>query len=632
MENIQHLEEKYLKAKIAYYDGTSFLTDLEFDTLEEHLKNKGSKVIEQVGSKRKDFDFPHPTKMLSLDKIQSEAIVDGTDYKTEEFYKWYNKCAAIVGPSTLYSSPKFDGNAINIIYRCNTLSNILTRGDGFAGKDVTDRLKPKLPLVIETSTLLKLKDTDVLEIRCEAVININIFNEKYATDFANARNYVAGVLSKDDYNEEKVNELTLIPIHYILNGKHIEPHYFSLNHIFYNNYLQYFKDNEYEKTIKLYEELRSKFDYQLDGVVLSFNEQYREKLGVTSKVPEWGIAIKFVPMEVSTTVEGIEWNVSKRGELAPVVLLKPVFLDGSTVKRASVYNAGYVIDNKLAKDAVVSVAKKGDIIPAIQSVIVPSINLVELPSNCPTCNSKTEFDGIHLMCTNIDCVGKIIKQLASAVKILKLKDIGEKTIEPFAKDFKNMYELIKWVRLEGNTVSGNIDQYGIKYGSRSHEIFLKAFNNIKSLTYAQIIQILGYENVGDKLSIQLAREHAGLDFDYSNLEKALVAKLRSEEESNFIKEVVNGLENLGIKVDRPQIKIKNDMEKTIYVCLTGSPKSAGYKTKEEFMAAFPSLVETSLTDSKCNFLITDSYNSTSSKMKVATKKEIEIKTYEDFKI
>jgi len=131
MDNIQHLEEKYLKAKIAYYEGTPFLTDAEFDALEALLKEKGSKAIEQVGSKRKDFDFAHPTKMLSLAKIQTE---EG-NYMEADFQKWFQKRSQMINghKPILYASPKFDGNAINIIYRGTDLANVLTRGDGFTG-------------------------------------------------------------------------------------------------------------------------------------------------------------------------------------------------------------------------------------------------------------------------------------------------------------------------------------------------------------------------------------------------------------------------------------------------------------------------------------------------------------------
>jgi NAD-dependent DNA ligase len=249
-----------------------------------------------------------------------------------------------------------------------------------------------------------------------------------------------------------------------------------------------------------------------------------------------------------------------------------------------------------------------------------------LPSQCPVCKSKVEFDGIHLMCTNDRCEGKIAKQLTTALSVLDIKGVGEKTIEPFAEDFDNMYEIIVWIYYYGNDPV--ISNYGITLGSKSHENFISAFKNIKSLSYEQVIQMLGYENVGKKISIQLSREHAGMDYDYANLEKALVAKLRSPEVSNYIKEVVEGLEDLGIKIDRP----KAESSETIGICMTGSPKEFGYATKAEFLAKFPGAKEVSLTDSSCRYLITDSYQSTSSKMKTAVKRGINILTYGDFKL
>lgn len=69
MNNLFELENKFLTAKIQYYNGTPIMTDPEFDALEAYLKEQGSKVINQVGAKIKDFNFRHPTPMLSLGKI-----------------------------------------------------------------------------------------------------------------------------------------------------------------------------------------------------------------------------------------------------------------------------------------------------------------------------------------------------------------------------------------------------------------------------------------------------------------------------------------------------------------------------------------------------------------------------------
>jgi DNA ligase (NAD+) len=640
MDNIQHLEEKYLKAKIAYYEGTPFLTDAEFDALETILKNEGSKVIEQVGSKRKDFDFTHPTKMLSLSKIQTEATEEGTNYVEDLFQKWFqkrllalqNEFGKTLNP-VLWASPKFDGNAINIIYRGDNLANVLTRGDGFTGKDITKRFvgANKIPETIGLLGIDEFSNEDIIEIRCEVVINAKLFEEKYSKEFANPRNYVAGVIGKDDEDLVKMSELDIIPLHYLINGKYAHQNIFGKNLAFSKDYNTPLFAENYVDVIKAHENLRKTYAYQLDGVVISFPIEFRSILGENDHDPEWALAVKFVPVEVVTAVEGVEWNLSKRGEIIPTLLLKPVLLDGSTVRRASGYNAKYLLEKSIGHGALVSIAKAGDIIPEIQKVVVPSSSDVHLPSKCPACGSPAVWNesAVHITCSNANCHGRIAKQLAYAIKILEIQRIGEKTIEPFAKDYNNMFELMVAVLRGSYRKEFDIEKYGIKYDSRSHQIFQDAFNNVKSLTYTQVIQMLGYDNVGEKLSTQLAREHAGLDYDYANLERALVAKLRSPEVSDYIKNVVSVLEGLGITIDRPK---KKENAGTVYVCMTGSPKVFGFATKADFISKFPMVEEVSISDKKCQFLITDDYNSTSNKMGVANKKGIKIFTYGDFKI
>ena len=408
MDNTRHLEYQYLKAKIAYYEGNPVMTDAAFDHIEAQLKEAGSKVIEQVGSKRKDFDFTHPTPMKSLAKLQTGDVNGKTDYVVEAFNSWYAKRSAQIGKRAfLLSSHKFDGNAINIIYKGKNHLQTLTRGDGKTGKDITERFKPVIPATIVVDRL-DIKEDDIIEIRCEVVIAKDVFQKKYS-EFANPRNFVAGVIGKDEYSIEKVKDLTIVPLHYLLNGEHVSQVCFCTNKLFSRDWNQLFNDIAYVDQIKYYEDLREGFPYQLDGVVISFPEEYRKQLGENDHDPEWAVAIKFVPDAVVTGYAGIEWNISKRGEMAPVVLLKPVQLAGTTVKRASGYNAGYIINNKIGPGAVFTVVKAGDIIPELQTVEVPASEAVKLPTICPACGGGLEFDGIHLTCNNEDCVGKAVK-------------------------------------------------------------------------------------------------------------------------------------------------------------------------------------------------------------------------------
>lgn len=379
--NIQYLETQYLKAKIAYYNGTPIMSDAAFDALEAQLKKTGSKVINQVGSKRKDFDFPHPTAMKSLAKIQTETENGVTNYMETEFMDWFYKRENVIRKDNrallqIEYAPKYDGSAINIIYRNGELESVLTRGDGKFGKDVTDRFRAHLPARIEPKKLWD-DDDQVIEIRCEAVMKRSIFEAKYAAEFANARNIVAGIIGKDDIDIKKVADLSLVPHYIIINGVHVSKKDFGKpgtilfsSPIFFSPEILTIRNIKagYVKAIKEMEELRKTFDFQLDGVVFSLPVEFRELLGENEHDPEWAIAIKFIPDEVVTKVNGLEWSISKTGELIPIVLLEPVQLAGTIVKRASGYNAGYIVNNRIKKGVMVSIHKSGDIIPEIGNI------------------------------------------------------------------------------------------------------------------------------------------------------------------------------------------------------------------------------------------------------------------------
>jgi len=628
MNNLFELENKFLLAKVEYYNGTPIMSDAEFDALEAHLKTLGSKVVNQVGSKMIDFDFVHPTPMLSLSKSQIEATEEGTDYMVEDFEKWVNKRIGIIGKDVvLETSPKYDGNAINIIYVGGKLNMVLTRGSGSAGNNVTKKFTRQIPNTIKV-TSVDLKDTDVVEIRCEVVIETDFFNKKYGSEYANPRNYVAGVIRNEDDNKEQCDELTVLPLHYILNGEHLPYGYFKDNDfISQNTYNKSMVSTDYVDIIQWYENLRETFVYQLDGVVISFPAGVRDQLGQNSHDPEWAIAIKFVPEEATTPVSSLEMFIGKTGEFTPVIQLVPVQLAGTTVQRASGYNFGYIVSNKIGPGAIVSIAKAGDIIPEVQSVIVPSYGEFEIPTQCPHCNSELTFDGIHLMCNNTKCVGRIAKQLASNSKFINIKGVGPKTLENFACDFEDLIDLIVWTRTDGN--SSNIEKYGITHNSRSHELFLNAFNNIKVLTYGQVIVLMSYNNVGLKLAEQVANMYTGSNADFAGHDRSIVEMFKNEDVKSKIQSKIESLVSVGIDVEIPiQKEITSD---SLFVCMTGSPKPFGFTTKKEFADLIgDKLNEVSITSKDCQYLITDDLNSKSSKMKNAEKKGIKIVTYGDF--
>ena len=64
-------------------------------------------------------------------------------------------------------------------------------------------------------------------------------------------------------------------------------------------------------------------------------------------------------------------------------------LAGTTVQRVSGYNARYIKENHIMVNTVVSVCKRGEIIPAIQEVIDTDYEKeIDLPTHCKHCGTK----------------------------------------------------------------------------------------------------------------------------------------------------------------------------------------------------------------------------------------------------
>ena len=164
------------KASKAYFEGSPFLSDEEFDAL---AKKDG---YERVGYNPDDKQ-PHLFPLYSLQKV-----FEGED--TPPVYK-----------SKVIETPKLDGAAISIHYKKGKLFKVTTRGDGTVGVDVTDKfmLSDIIPKGLWSG--LEFKDFDNLQITGEIVA---------PKEIPNARNYAAGALNLKDVNEFRNRNLTFI--------------------------------------------------------------------------------------------------------------------------------------------------------------------------------------------------------------------------------------------------------------------------------------------------------------------------------------------------------------------------------------------------------------------------------------
>lgn len=609
-------EELYLKAKEAYYKGNAIMTDDEFDTLEAVLKDEDSFVVEIVGTKSKNkLNIVHKWPMLSLDKIKFKK-----DYIPYNEFCYFHKNIDDI----LEFTPKLDGNAISCLYENDKLISISSRGDGNKGQDYTNKLKNKVPNIIKNFSG---------EIRGEAVIDLNLFNEKYLTGkYKNARNFVAGTLNTD-YDKSLLNQyLDIDFIAFDIKGIEVQDtkkwliskgfetlDYRILeqttnitNDLFIEIYNKF---SEYRKTCK----------YQLDGIVAKFtNNNIISDLGSNDHHPLYALAIKFITQEVTTEIINIEWNMTKTGKLAPVAILKPVELLGSTVQRASVYNASWMIKNKCYIGSEVTLIKSGDIIPRIINVIKQSDKDFEIFNTYN--DNKVTYDGVNLIVEGFENTQeyKSIK-LYNAIVALGFKNIG-----PATSDLLNLCELsIKDILIQTPESLRMILLNHPKYfkDGRELELLIENIFELKEVELWQVIYSFGYKNCGKTISKQLANYLAKIDYDFKGLEKAVIEDfINNTSKQKDVLELIEILKNNNINVIMPK-----DIKGIITFEMTGDV-STGHANKSTYAYEVEKTGKAKHTSLKSDtmYLVTNSLASMSGKMKKAEKNGTKIVTYEMF--
>lgn len=604
------LEQLYFQAKESYYSGEPIMSDDEFDHLEKELLSLGSDAPYIVGADDRKAKYSHPSPMLSLAKFQ--ATLAGVP-PTAQAQNWMDK----IGKVSFDISPKYDGNAANAIYQDGKLLQVLSRGSGSKGRDITDKVKHNLPNVIGI--------LGIVEIRGEVVIKVSTFNEKYS-EFKNPRNYVAGVLNRDENPASVIADLDFIPLEARVHSDEgiifVNPNLPGFKHhpfVFHIGGFPGQFENAYETMLNY---RTSECDYQLDGFVIKAPNELRPQLGENSHDPNWAVAIKFPPKEAITKITRIAWQYGKTGEVTPVAVMEPVDLDGSTVSRAALFNYGYLKEKGAFPGATVAIAKSGDIIPQITRVVVPgSIENLEVPKNCK-CGSELKIKGIHLYCDNSSCENVAYNMFIQGIQHLDLDGVGGAMIKQLWKaGFRSPVELLNPNKFTRERLFENSE---LKPGKLVENMF-KEIEKVKELKPSDVILMLGFPGMGYTSAKQVGNMLAGVKHNFSGLEKAVIAGFNPGEEKREIYEKAISELSQFIKIAMPE-KIAED---AIPFEMTGSPKSFGFKTKEEFVATAKAkgFYHTGLKEAKVLFV--DDLNTMSNKMKTAQSKGVKIMLYSE---
>lgn len=422
--------------------------------------------------------------------------------------------------------PKFDGLAVTLTYENGVFTQGATRGDGYAGENVTHNLRTIRAI---PAKLNMTNPPQLLEVRGEVLMlkkdfeRLNQTQEKLgAKVFANPRNAAAGSLRQLDSNITATRLLHFFAygLGETIGAPKLKSHAQAMNYLaelrFPVSDLRATKQGaqglrDYYQTIGA---MRPNLPYDIDGVVYKVNQfAQQNELGFVSRAPRWAVAHKYPAQEATTIVEDITVQVGRTGAITPVARLKAVFVGGVTVTNATLHNEDELKRKDIHIGDTVIVRRAGDVIPEVVSVVLEnrpaSARQFVMPTLCPECDSHIIrlADEAVARCTGgLICPAQrkqAITHFASR-RALDIEGMGEKLADllveaDLVKSLDDIY------RLDVATLA-NLE----RMAQKSAQNVVDALNKSKKTTLARFIYGLGIRNVGEATAKDLAAHFGNL--------------------------------------------------------------------------------------------------------------------------
>jgi DNA ligase (NAD+) len=450
----------------------------------------------------------------------------GNTYSQEEVIEFDQRVKKAIGDDVEYVCElKYDGAAISLTYEKGRLLSAVTRGDGITGDDVTANIKTikSIPLVLRNDDY-----PDLFEIRGEIILYRTVFDQLNAeriedgeVPFANPRNAASGTLKMQ--NSSLVARRKLNCFLYSLSGSGLPAQTHSGN-------LEWakkagFRIPEYTEThssvegifsfIKRWETERKKLPFDTDGVVIKVNSlDQQAELGFTAKNPRWAIAFKYPPEQAETTLLSVDYQVGRTGAVTPVANLEPVYLGGTTVKRASLHNADQIALLDLHLGDRVLIEKGGEIIPKITGVNKSRRDLflarVEFISVCPECGTpltKDPGEARHYCPNEEECPPQIKGRIEHFIsrRAMNIEGLGQETVDQLFREgllrkIPDLYNLTadQLIRLD-------------RFAEKSAVNLILAIKSSVAIPFERVLYAIGIRYVGETVAKKLARSLGNID-------------------------------------------------------------------------------------------------------------------------
>ena len=507
-----------------YYMGNeSDVSDYDYDMMMRELSSLEEKYPEllkndspthRVGG-RSDNTFEEVVHTVRMESLQDA-------FSDDEIYAFDSRVKKAFSDARYVVEPKIDGLSCSLEYRDGVLVRASTRGDGNVGEDVTANVKTI------RSVPLKLKEkVPFIEVRGEVYMSHSSFDELVAQQelneektFKNPRNAASGSLRQKNpkITASRKLDIFVFNIQQMEGGEELNSHWDSLKYLeklgfaTIPGYQVCDSAEDVMNKIANIGDNRGNLEFDIDGAVIKVDDfSMREKLGSTAKFPKWAVAFKYPPEEKPTKLLEVEIQVGRTGVLTPTAIFEPITLAGTTVSRATLNNADFINEKKIAVGDIIIVRKAGDIIPEVLGVKEhkgenPTFTY---PDRCPACDSAVvrEDGEVAIRCLNPDCPAQLLRKLIHFCSrdAMDIEGLGSAVLEQLVNEkliskASDIYRLspIELVSLE-------------RMGEKSTLNLLDAIEKSKGNDLYKLIFALGVHHIGLKAAKLLANHFGDMD-------------------------------------------------------------------------------------------------------------------------
>jgi DNA ligase (NAD+) len=525
-------------AATAYYDGDGsvlYMTDAEYDVLVDQIATFEQAHPTQAithgltsavaGGASAGGDVAHPHPMLSLDKVTNDPA--GMARFVDQ---------ATAGGETVVVEPKMDGMAVRAVYENGRLVQLVTRGDGNCGEDVTAQYAnidgegiSGLPADVGDSEFTG-------EVRGEVYMTSADFDASNEARmaagkpaFANERNATAGSLRRGD--PEYAVHMSFAAYGADLPDRPAGDHaalMAELDQVGFRSAQSLMPGYDparpealtetgpagVQRRIAALQDARDGLGFPIDGAVVSVNRLgRRDELGIGSRTPRWALAYKYPAEEVTSVLRDVEVTIGRTGRLSLTARIDPVEVGGVTITKATLHNVSWMEAENLGVGSRVSVKRAGDVIPRVTSALggtdTSTVTPWRAPDVCPQCGEPWDKSTLLWRCRG-GCGAAPAVSFAMSRDVLDV-DGGGDVFANAAVNAGIVNDVADLYSLTVPQVAALTGEDGRQIGERNAVKIVDGIQRAKGQSVARHLTSLNIRTLGRTLGRRLASHFGTLD-------------------------------------------------------------------------------------------------------------------------